>query len=461
MRHSLLANVLCAALATAGAAGADDVAFVVADGEASNEEAPTSTAHAVIAAGELGEPAARAGFDLYLDDAGAELTYHKEPCAPEDVRGRFYLHVFPADPAELMTGDERQSGFSNHSFFFRDHGALLPGGACIALVPLPAYEGGIARFRTSQGYDGESIWEADFRGDADRFRQAHAAIAAGERGAPDAVELAPAKAPDDAVSTAEVLEVLEEINLKLDHGKRMRSGGAPDSGIGGGPHLPFRYLLGTADLNAYVKQLGSYDAMSEFFFPFVNGGAGTLRWSLDRNLQLGMEYGKFSQEVRGFAKHSTDAAGPRDTVDANGDGYDDYYSYAGYVQRYFAGVFQYKWEAAPDLLYVTAGVKTGLAFERLRYGMNRRQVLTDTLGAAAGGSAWKRTSLLGSAYAGLQIGLDGGLNVFKLGIEAGVTGHYALAAWAPAIGVHRGAPAPPNTWQAHNVWVSIGPQFHY
>ena len=449
MRHSLLATVLCAALAAPGAAG-----------EASDGEASTWSAHAAIAAGELGEPAARAGFDLYLDAAGAELTYHKEPCAPEDLRGRFYLHVFPADPAELA-GDERYSGFYSHSFFFPEHGALLPGGACVALVPLPAYEGGIARVRTSQGYDGESVWGVDFRGDADRYRQAHAAIAAGERGAPDAIELAAGEAPDDAVSTADVLEVLEEINRKLDRDKRMRSGGAPDSGFGGGPLLPFRYLLGVADLNAYLKQLGSYDPMSEFYFPFVNGGAGTLRWSLDRNLQFGMEYGKFGQEVRGFAKHSTDAAGPRDTVDANGDGYDDYYSYAGYGQHYFAGIFQYKWEAAPDLLYLTAGVKTGLAIERLQYDVNRRQVLTDTLGVTAGGSSWNRTSLLGSAYAGLQIGLDGGRNVLKLGIEAGVTGHYALQAWAPATGVHRRTPAPPNTWQGHNVWVSIGPQFHY
>ena len=448
MRHSLLATVLFAALATAGVAGADG-------------EASTRSAHAAIAAGELGAPAARAGFDLYLDEAGAELTYHKEPCAPEDLRGRFYLHVFPADPAELAA-HERQTGFYNHGFSFPEHGALLPGGACVALVPLPAYEGGIARIRTSQGFEGETVWHADFRGDADRHRQAHAAIAAGERGAPDAIELAAAEeASDDEVSTADVLEVLEEINRKLDRDGRKHSGGAPDSGFGGGPHLPFRYLLGVADLNAYVKQLGSYDPMSHFFFPFVNGGGVTLRWSLDRNLQFGMEYGKFGQEVRGFAKHSTDAAGPRDTVDANGDGYDDYYSYAGYGQHYLAGIFQYKWEIAPDLLYVAAGVKTGLAFERLRYGMDRRQVLTDTLGVTAGGNSWKRTSLLGSAYAGLQIGLDGGRNVFKLGVDAGVTGHYALSAWAPATGVHRRTPAPPNAWQAHNFWVAVGPQFHY
>ena len=156
------------------------------------------SAHAAIAAGERGPPAGRAaptggaaptgraGFDLYLDAAGAELIYHKEPCAPEDLRGRFYLHVFPADPAELAAG-ERQAGFSNRGFTFAEHGVLLRGGACVALVPLPAYEHGAARLRTGQFIiDGDGLWQAEIRGDLDRYRQAHAAIAAGERGAPAA-----------------------------------------------------------------------------------------------------------------------------------------------------------------------------------------------------------------------------------------------------------------------------------
>ncbi len=146
----------------------------------SPEQPPVSASaywrsHAEIAAGGRGAPAARAtpagraapagraGFELYLDEAGAELIYHKEPCAPGDLRGRFYLHLFPADPAELA-GAERQSGFHNYSsFLFPQHGVLLPGGACVALVPLPAYERGIARVRTSQVIDGAAIWSADFR----------------------------------------------------------------------------------------------------------------------------------------------------------------------------------------------------------------------------------------------------------------------------------------------------------
>ncbi len=115
------------------------------------------SAHAALASGERGAPDASAGFDLYLDEAGAELVYHKEPCAPEDLRERFYLHVFPADARELAAA-ERQSGFYNHSFFFGDHGVLLRGGACVALVPLPAWEHGIARVRASQS----NGWSVEF-----------------------------------------------------------------------------------------------------------------------------------------------------------------------------------------------------------------------------------------------------------------------------------------------------------
>ena len=275
------------------------------------------------------------------------------------------------------------------------------------------------------------------------------------------VAAAAANDEEDEVSTVDVLAVLEEINQKLDHDRSFRSDGAPDSGFGGGPFMPVLYLPGIADLNVYLKKLGSYAPMNPFFFPFKDGGAGTLRWSLDRSLQIGMEHGRFSQDVRGSAMHTSDPLGPRDTVDADGDGYDDYYSYAGYGKHYFAGIFQYKLPIAPGLLYLATGIKTGLAFESLGYGMDRRQVLTETLGIESGGNSWKRTSLLGGVYAGLQIRLDGDLNVFKLGIEAGVTGHYAISAWEPATGVHKRTPAPPAAMQAHNFWVAIGPQFHY
>ena len=119
------------------------------------------SAHAAIAAGVRGAPAGRAEFALYLDSAGTELTYHKEPCAPGDLRERFYLHVFPADARDLAAG-ERQPGFHNRSFSFPEYGVLLDGGACVALVPLPAYRGGIAHVRTGQFVSGHGqLWSVE------------------------------------------------------------------------------------------------------------------------------------------------------------------------------------------------------------------------------------------------------------------------------------------------------------
>ena len=120
-------------------------------------------AHAAIAAGERGAPAVRAAFDLFLDAAGATLTYHKEPCAAADLRERFFLHLFPADAAELAA-EHRPHGFHNRSFAWREHGALL-GSVCVAPVPLPAWERGIARIRTGQYRGGQGqLWQAELVG---------------------------------------------------------------------------------------------------------------------------------------------------------------------------------------------------------------------------------------------------------------------------------------------------------
>ena len=269
----------------------------------------------------------------------------------------------------------------------------------------------------------------------------------------------------DAVSTVDVLAVLEEINQKLDHAKPISTDRASDAGFGGGPFLPVRYLPGVAGLNDYFKQLGSYPALSALFIPLKNGGGGTWRWSVNGNLQFGMEYSGFGQEVIGRARHAPAALGPRDTVDADGDGLDDYYSDVKYGQHYFAGIAQYKWALAPSV-YLQTGIKTGLGWEALRYHLNRRSVLTGeshhwTLGIDSGANSWSRTTLVGSAYAGIQIALDGDRNVFKLGLEVGADGHLPVSEWRPGTGVHQGVPAPPASLQAHNFWVAIGPQFHY
>lgn len=103
-----------------------------------------------------GEPAVRADFDLYLGDG--RLAYYKEACGAADVAERFFLHLYPADPADLAGGRQRY-GFESIGFEFQERGAMA-GGECLATVALPDY--GLSRIRTGQWIRGAGeLWEAE------------------------------------------------------------------------------------------------------------------------------------------------------------------------------------------------------------------------------------------------------------------------------------------------------------
>ena len=89
-------------------------------------------------------PTARAEFNLYLSNN--QIAYHKQPCAESDTKERFFLHLYPADPANLPA-NRQQHGFDNIGFNFHQRGAIL-NGKCLATVPLPNYD--LARIRTGQ-----------------------------------------------------------------------------------------------------------------------------------------------------------------------------------------------------------------------------------------------------------------------------------------------------------------------
>ena len=113
--------------------------------------------YARIAAGDYGQPVAQARFDLYL--SGNKLAYLKEPCAPADANGRFFLHITPADPA-VLPADRRERGFANLDFQFADHGGYASG-KCVATFDLPDYP--IDRIRTGQFVSGKrQLWNAGF-----------------------------------------------------------------------------------------------------------------------------------------------------------------------------------------------------------------------------------------------------------------------------------------------------------
>ena len=103
------------------------------------------------------EPAARSGFDIWLD--GDTLTYVKENCYDADTRGRFFLSIFPADRDDLPQ-PARDAGHEHQSlnFDFARHGALLDG-KCAIIRRLPDYA--ISRIETGQWVQGEGeLWSA-------------------------------------------------------------------------------------------------------------------------------------------------------------------------------------------------------------------------------------------------------------------------------------------------------------
>ena len=104
-----------------------------------------------------GAPSARAVFDLYLDRDN--LTYVKEPCLRTDVAAKFFLHISPADAADLP-GWRRQYGFDNGDFQFDWHGVIFDG-KCLATVSLPGYA--VVGIRTGQFIRGQGeIWSVEF-----------------------------------------------------------------------------------------------------------------------------------------------------------------------------------------------------------------------------------------------------------------------------------------------------------
>ncbi len=110
-----------------------------------------------IVTGDYGQPVAQSDFDVYM--RGNVLTYLKENCAAGDTGARFFLHIFPADPADLPA-DGRERGFANLDFQFADHGAYA-GDKCVATRELPDYA--IESIRTGQFVSGEGrVWGVEF-----------------------------------------------------------------------------------------------------------------------------------------------------------------------------------------------------------------------------------------------------------------------------------------------------------
>ena len=128
-----------------------------------------------------GELLARADFDIYAYDSALHyLNSDCPPPAPNRADRRIFLHITPADLADLPA-DSRERGFENRDFQFNEHTAFFDG-KCIIRQPLPDYA--IARIATGQKTaSGGDAWRADIDMAARAAAQAvYYSIAVGDYG---------------------------------------------------------------------------------------------------------------------------------------------------------------------------------------------------------------------------------------------------------------------------------------
>ena len=99
-------------------------------------------------------------WDIYIAD-GALYYIGRECILPPD-ESRFFLHITPADLADLPA-HRRKHGFENRNFDFRWRGGYFDDG-CITQQPLPDYP--IAAVETGQ-IDGDygRLWSVEFQAD--------------------------------------------------------------------------------------------------------------------------------------------------------------------------------------------------------------------------------------------------------------------------------------------------------
>ena len=278
-----------------------------------------------------------------------------------------------------------------------------------------------------------------------------------------------------------ILEVLEEINEKLervvpdddwDGWDDEDEDGDNGKGFGGGPFMAFRWLIDMQDLNDYLKDIGQFGGdklFSPILYPFVDGGGGTWRVSLSERLQFGISYFGYGQNTWGYLNHTEDSQKSDDTIDENGDGYDDYVSY---VEWGFGGanfIMEYKLPISPKSVYLELGGTFGMGSEGLTVDRSPRQVssVIDDLMAVqilTGRSDWSRMYFSVGGFTGLQFSFPKTKGVVSFALEAGFDYHIPMEAggkWTPGVGVHRKEKSPPVDFNSMNVWFHLGPQFNY
>ena len=100
-----------------------------------------------------------ADFRVYRRE-GNRLLYVKDNCAAADLENPFFLHIIPADLADLPA-ERREHGFANQDFVPALGGGGIINGQCRVEKPLLDYP--IAALRTGQFDDAGEIWGGEYR----------------------------------------------------------------------------------------------------------------------------------------------------------------------------------------------------------------------------------------------------------------------------------------------------------
>ncbi len=95
-------------------------------------------------------------FNLYITNKN--LYYVKQPCSKEDIKHRFFLHVYAKDKKNLPAIQQKR-GWLDMDFNFNSVG-IIKDNRCIAFVALPEYD--ISKVRTGQFENDKIDWDVTY-----------------------------------------------------------------------------------------------------------------------------------------------------------------------------------------------------------------------------------------------------------------------------------------------------------
>jgi len=95
-------------------------------------------------------------FNLYITNKN--LYYVKQPCSKEDIKHRFFLHVYSKDKKNLPAIQQKR-GWLDMDFNFNSAG-IIKDNRCIAFIALPEYD--ISKVRTGQFENDKIDWDVTY-----------------------------------------------------------------------------------------------------------------------------------------------------------------------------------------------------------------------------------------------------------------------------------------------------------